>query len=209
MLHAILEEQQRKQQEQKAERVQRAKWAAERQTAIDDEPRLKYAVIVAVDQLGGFAKDNKIPWDFPADRRWFEQRTKDGICVMGKNTYYEINEMLGEKAKESVLPGRKCFVMSNSLTELPNAKVIKSFGDLSQHLDDEEREKTIFIIGGDLLYREGIAIADTAYVTVINDNYDCDMVFPVDYLTKFFYRSKMYKKDEEPKLRFTVWQKKT
>ena len=71
------------------------------------------------------------------------------------------------------------------------------------------REKTIFIIGGDLLYREGIAIADTAYVTVINDNYDCDMVFPVDYLTKFFYRSKMYKKDEEPKLRFTVWQKKT
>lgn len=99
------------QQHQHIERVQAARRGAERQQAIDETPQRKYAIIVAVDDQGGFSKDEKIPWDFPQDLKWFKDRTEGHICVMGRKTYENINSRLDDKMATSVLPNRRCFVL--------------------------------------------------------------------------------------------------
>lgn len=198
---------QERQREEQRQRVQTARRHAEHQQAIDEEPRLQYAIIVAVDLHGGFAKDGQIPWHFPQDLKWFKKRTKGNICVMGRKTYEDINQRLGDKAKSSALPGRRCFVLSTTLETLPNATVIKTLGEISLHLSDEEREKTIFIIGGNRLFMEGIALAHLAYVTIINNEYGCDKHFPTNYLMEHFYKDKVYKHESAPECRFTVWKR--
>jgi len=182
--------------------------ARELQQVMDESPGMQYALIVAVDFHGGFAKDGKIPWHFPDDLTWFKQRTKNQICVMGRATYETINEQLGDKAKESVLPDRRCFVVSNTLTDISNATIIQRIGEVTTHLSDEELdEKTIFFIGGERIYQESIALADTVYITVVEDVHNCDKFFPTDYMLEHFSVDKTFKHKNAPTCRFTIWKR--
>lgn len=205
----MLKEYARKMQEQQYQRVQAARQHAEHQVAIDQRVRRQYVIIAAVDVNGGFAKDGKIPWNYPADLKWFSKKTKGQICIMGRHTYEDINERLGDKAKKSVLPGRRCFVLSSTLKELPNATVVDSLLNIEMHLTEGDDEKVICIIGGGKLFIEGIAIASHVYLTLINKDYQCDQFFPYEYLTKHFMKDKMFKHNDTDELRFTVWARQT
>ncbi|TFG95158.1 dihydrofolate reductase [Candidatus Thorarchaeota archaeon] len=195
------------QHEQQAQRVATARQAAQVQQMIDEMPRRQYAIIVAVDIQGGFAKAGEIPWHYPADFRWFKGRTKNQVVVMGRVTYEDIVKRRGEFTG-NVLSDRKCFVVSNTLTELPHATVVKSVGDVEHHLDNTDEDKTIFLIGGERVFAEGLSIADTAYVTVVNAEHSCDRFFPTDFLMEHFDSDKVYKHDGSPELRFTIWKRK-
>lgn len=178
--------------------------AAERQRAIDDEPRQRYAIIAAVDNTGGFGKDGKIPWEFPEDFRWFQSQTKGNICVMGKTTYLEINEKIGEKGKDSVLPERRCFVVSSTLKQedVPNATVVSTIYDVDKLLNDDDISKTVFYIGGEQIFQQALSRADRVVLTVINQAYDCDRFFPTHALDKLFRVNKVYKSEHTNDLRF-------
>lgn len=178
--------------------------AAQRQALIDAEPRQQYAIIAAVDMAGGFGKDGKIPWDFPEDFRWFQSQTKGHICVMGKLTYTEINEKIGEKGAESVLPGRKCFVISSTMKQedVPNAIVVSDIYAVDQALDDEDVKKTVFYIGGEQIFNQAMSRADRVVLTVINQSFDCDRFFPTAALKKLFRVNRVYKSEHTNDLRF-------
>jgi dihydrofolate reductase len=234
-LQEILRILQAQQHRQHIERVQAARRAAERQTAIDEMPRRRYAVIVALDNQGGFSKDNQLPWHFPRDLKWFKDRTDGQIVLMGRTTYENINARLGTKAAtvevehtgqgnehtesadsteqlvatnaESVLPRRRCFVLTSTVEELPNAHVVKTIAEVEHRLTDEDNDKTIFLIGGERVFWEGIALADTVYVTVVNGDYNCDKFFPTEYLMEHFHPYKVYKREDAPELRFTIWKR--
>lgn len=178
--------------------------AAERQALIDAAPRQKYAIIAAVDVDGGFGKDGKIPWDYPEDFRWFQSQTKGNICVMGKTTYLEINEKMGDKGESSVLPDRKCFVVSSTLeqSEVKNAIVIRSIYDVDLHLDDDDIEKTVFFIGGEQIFSQAISRVDRVVITAINNSFGCDRFFPTSALDKLFRVNKVFKSEHTNDLRF-------
>lgn len=179
--------------------------AAIAQQALNEAPRLLYAAIVAVDERGAFSKEGQIPWHYPEDFKWFKTHTTNQICVMGRTTYDGINTSLGDKAQESVLPKRKCFVVTSSPLPRPNATVLSSLRELEQHLTDDDQHKTIFICGGERLYSEGIAKCNRVFVTVVNKDVDGDRFFPVNYLQKHFSQTKVFKVDTAPDLRFTIW----
>ena len=139
---------QQAQQELNAQIIQAQRWAQESQQAIDNAPRWKYGVLAAVDLDRGFAKSGKIPWNYPDDLVWFKQLTTNQICVMGRKTYEDINQRLGDKSTMSVLPDRKCFVVSSALkqADVHNATVIAQCTDVTNYLDSSDIEKTIFFI---------------------------------------------------------------
>jgi len=205
----LYEEAMKKQQEIVAEASRAQIRAQERQKAIDEMPRRKYAVIAAVDLLGGLSKDGQIPWHYKQDFQWFKERTMNQICIMGRGTYEDINKRLGEKAAQSVLPGRKCFVVSNTLDPamVTNATVIRGVFDIETHLTTEDDAKTAFIIGGDAIFREGISMASEAYITTINKEFSCDKFFPTDYLMKFFAVNQVFKTEDSPDLRFVIFKR--
>ena len=194
--------------EEQRERVAAARRAAERQQAIDEMPRRHVAVIAAVDDHGGFSKNGEIPWYYPDDFKWFKQATANQLCLMGRLTYEDICKRRGDAAKDEVLPNRKSFVMSHSLTELNNATVVTGVLDVESHLGDDDLDKTLFVIGGERLFVEGITRANTVYLTVINKDFSCDKFFPLTYLQERFTIDKMYKCQTSPDLRFLIWKRK-
>ena len=148
------------------------------------------SIIVATDIVGGFGKDGKIPWHFTEDFKRFKEVTKDSICIMGRRTYTDMLEMIvdrrikkGEKREDividSILPNRKCIVLSRSITDAEGAEVFSSLLAATQSLDaDEKRE--VFILGGEKLYIESLPYVNRIYMTIIKgDAYDCDRFFPV------------------------------
>lgn len=158
------------------------------------------SIIVAVDASGGFAKEQKIPWYYKEDFLHFRDITMGHTCLMGRNTYLEINERLGEKAKESVLPGRKCFVISNNLSTLPNATVVHSISEV-------EYNNELFVIGGKTLFNDALDFAGTVYLTQINKDYDCDVFFNMKYL-KEMYEIVDQKPGVDPDLTFITYKRK-
>lgn len=146
---------------------------------------MKYSVIVAVDLKYGFSKNNKIPWHYPEDLQHFRKLTQNGICVMGRHTYEEINTKMQERnlGNDSVLPTRQCFVLSNTLTSLPNATVIKSLTELEAHIPYDSH---VFLIGGQSIFDVGLDVADIVHISKIFVDYDCDQFFDIDKLSKNF-----------------------
>lgn len=189
--------------------AQAARRAAETQQLINETPRQKYACIVAVDLAGGFGKDGKIPWSYPKDFKWFQDKTKGHICVMGRATYDDLDEMIGEKGAVSVLPNRKVFVVTSKPLPKTNAIPVKSISEVEKHLTFEDADtKTVFFCGGERIYSEGIAKCDTLYITVVNKEVDADRFFPTNYTLKHFNQDKVFEVDGEPDLKFTIWKRK-
>lgn len=145
---------------------------------------------------GGFGKSGKIPWNIPEDMKHFNEKTKGGICIMGRRTYNDMLEMWKEreaKKKEKkrdkepiqILPNRESFVVSSNLDlYCPGAKRVRNITEAIQKSpEDDTRE--IFVIGGYRMFIEALGHKGTIYMTVIKgDPYDCTVKFPIQALNK-------------------------
>jgi len=135
------------------------------------------AIIVAVDESGGFGKDGKIPWHFKEDFANFKRLTTGHICVMGRRTYQDMLRMKLERAKEpttpinEILPGRESYVLTG-------AYVKQNLRDVVQDLKQDDK-RTIFILGGFRMFVEAIAWVNNVYLTVVPGIHDCDVFFPM------------------------------
>lgn len=165
------------------------------------------SIIVAVDQLGGFGKNGKIPWRFPEDFKHFKATTMDGICIMGRRTYEEIIEMSGRynkpiqkyeeiesigsspqptKEEKPLLSGRESFVLSSDANFKPiGAKRVVGLREAIESLDIGDNRE-IFVIGGEKLFIEALAWTTKIYMTIIKDEYECDRFFPIQILSKSY-----------------------
>jgi len=146
---------------------------------------VKINLIVAVDKNGGFGKEGKIPWHFKCDFKHFQNMTKGHICVMGRTTYEDMAEMMkarGKDIKDGILPERKSYMLSSVRKKAKGVTVAKTLQEVIDKHPDEE----IWILGGERLFKEGLDLRATAYVTVIDNDYKCDRFFPVETLQDYY-----------------------
>jgi dihydrofolate reductase len=128
------------------------------------------AIIVAVDQGNGIGKGNDIPWKYSEDMKFFAATTKNSTCIMGRKTYESILPYLGNKT--SLLPHRQCLVLTRKDDyEVKGATIIRS---LPEGLHEASYDN-VFFIGGESIYRDALKYIDTAFVTYIPGDYDCDV----------------------------------
>lgn len=164
--------------------------------------------IVAVDNQWGIAKDNKIPWYYPEDFKWFKEKTKNCNCIMGYNTFKEIAEIRGfPKKTGQLLPSRAALVVTSK--EMPYIK--SPYGPNKINLDDEWL-KHISVpsvyIGGKRIYEYAIKNPSVlvGYITKIKKNYDCNMFFDNELLNEYFEFQNIEK--ETDNLVFEKWVRK-
>lgn len=182
--------------------------AADVQNEINNRPQRKYAAIVAVDLRGGFSKDGQIPWYYAADFKWFQNKTKGNVCVMGRTTYDDINKRLGEKAATAVLPGRKTFVVTSRPLERDNAVAIAGLEHLDFALDkhDIPYDQTVYFCGGERIYTEGMSKCNVLHVTVVNKEVGADKFFPLYAIDKLgFTVNRIEAEPSEPDLKFVTY----
>lgn len=152
-------------------------------------------IIVAVDSRGGFGKDGKIPWHFSEDLKHFKTTTSGNACIMGRNTYVDMLNMVKHHKKDKdapikeLLPNRQCIVV----TKHPNLEMeggAITATSLNDAINLVEDGREAFVVGGEKMYIEAISNAETIYLTVVKENeedgYDCDRFFPVDYMEEKF-----------------------
>ena len=126
-------------------------------------------LIVAHARNGVIGKDNKLPWYLPEDLKNFKRTTLGKPVIMGRKTF--------ESLPNGPLPNRKNVV----LTTIPEADFINCFAcdSMGEALDLCKNEDEIFIIGGALVYRQAIRLADTMYITRVHAEFkDADAYFP-------------------------------
>lgn len=134
------------------------------------------SLVVCIDNEYGIGKLNSLPWYVPEDLKHFKNITNGCTIVMGKNTWESIPEQV------KPLKNRENIVLSTTLQD-KRCTVINNVETLLHHLDN----KTVFVIGGSFLYKLflELRLVDKLYITRLNENYECDVFFPKEYMKNY------------------------
>ena len=126
------------------------------------------SIIVAVSDDWGIGMNNELLWHIPEDLKRFKKLTMGKTIIMGKRTW--------ESLPRRPLPGRKNIVLTDIPDECIDGSVTAySIEDaLSKCVQDEE----IFVIGGGMVYRQFMSIADRLYITHVHKKAPADVWFP-------------------------------
>jgi dihydrofolate reductase len=123
-------------------------------------------IIVAIAANNAIGKDNRLLWHISEDLKYFRRITSGHTVVMGRKTFDSIGKPL---------PTRRNIVISRTLPPQDGVEVYTSITEALLHVQTDE---DIFIIGGGIVYREALPLAQKLYVTQVGKAYEADTFFP-------------------------------
>ena len=131
------------------------------------------SIIVAIAQNNAIGKDNQLLWHIPADLKRFKTLTTGNTIVMGKRTF--------ESLPLRPLPNRRSIVITDVPGEqIPGCEMAYSIDEAIARMD-EGREN--FIIGGGMVYKQFMPLADKLYLTIVHKDFEADTFYSeIDYL---------------------------
>lgn len=109
-------------------------------------------------------RQGQVPWNLPADSRYFQQTTFDQTVVMGRKTFESLDEPLARR--------RNIVLSSNPSFRPVGAEVVRTKADVLALSCD------IWIIGGAQIYSLFLNDAAQLYLTVIDLEVEGDTFFP-------------------------------
>ena len=128
-------------------------------------------MIVAVDKYWGIGYKNKLLVSIPADMKLFRSETMGNVIVMGRKT---LESFPGQQP----LKGRTNIVLTGDPEyKAKGAIVVHSIPELLEELSGYDSD-SIYIIGGETVYRQMLPYCDTVHVTKIDHAYQADAHFP-------------------------------
>jgi len=127
-------------------------------------------IIAAVARNRVIGKDNTLIWNIPDDMAHFKALTTGQTVIMGRKTW----ESLPPRFRP--LPGRRNIVISRQTGyAAPGAELADS---LESALALAAGSATAFVIGGEQIYRQAMAIADRLEITEVDLEPEGDAWFP-------------------------------
>ena len=160
--------------------------------------------IYAIDLKNGLSKEGMIPWKSKKDMKFFMNKTKNNVVIMGKKTYFSLSEEhrpLKNRLNIVLTYNPELYMFNNINCSTSYAKkfdnVIFTNNNNIHQLILEDREKycrmypslsrdfKIFFIGGKTVYEQFIPLCNTVWVTQIKGDYACDLFIDYDYSKEF------------------------
>lgn len=126
------------------------------------DPAPRIALIAAVADNGVIGAEGGIPWRLRSDLRRFKALTLGHTVVMGRATYHSIGRPL---------PGRRTIVVTRG--DIAGVETARSLDEAIA-----EAGRPVFLAGGARIYAEGLAYADTIYLTRVAASPAGDTRFP-------------------------------
>lgn len=129
---------------------------------------VKVNIIAAIDNNRAIGYQNKLLFHIDEDMKHFKQLTMGHTIVMGRRTF--------ESLPNGALPHRRNIVVSTTMKQRELAEGysyhelqgIEVFSSLTEALAACANEDDIYIIGGEKIYQQAIAIAHRLYLTIID-----------------------------------------
>ena len=129
----------------------------------------KISIIAAVDRHMAIGFKNKLLFWLPNDLKRFKALTTGNTIIMGRKTF--------ESLPKGALPNRRNIVLSSN--------------SLEAALQNCREDEHVYVIGGETVYRQAIAIADELCLTEIDDEaLEADAFFPSVDLTVWHEKSR-------------------
>jgi len=130
------------------------------------------SIIVAIAQNNAIGKDNQLLWHIPEDLKRFKALTTGHTIVMGKRTF--------ESLPLRPLPNRRSVV----ITDIPGEQIQGC--EMAYSIDDAiskmEEGRENFIIGGGMVYKQFMPLADKLYLTIVHKDFEADTFYTeIDY----------------------------
>lgn len=128
------------------------------------------SIIVAIDKNNAIGRKGDLLCHLPNDLAHFKALTTGKTVLMGKRTYFSL--------PRHPLPNRRNIVISDLTGEkIEGAEVAYS---LEQALALTNKSKETFVIGGGMVYRQMLPLADRLYITHIDFAFEgADTFFPL------------------------------
>lgn len=128
---------------------------------------MSLSLIVAMSSNRTIGINNTLPWRCPEDLKHFKALTMGHHMVMGRKTFDSIGKPL---------PGRTTVVISrDSALKIEGCLVANSVDQAIAMCGDDSE---IFVVGGAEIYAQTLPLADTLYITEIQQQVSGDAHFP-------------------------------
>ena len=128
----------------------------------------KLALIAAIANNNAIGFENKLLYWLPNDLKRFKELTTGHTIIMGSNTFRSL--------PKGALPNRRNIVLSRKEKEFPGCE---TFSSLEEALANCNGTELIYVIGGEMLYRAALPLADILCLTEIDDTPEkADAFFP-------------------------------
>jgi len=111
-------------------------------------------------------KGGKLPWNLPADMKYFKDKTLGKPIIMGRKTY----ESLGKP-----LPNRKNIIITHDQDYKAEGCIVVHSAE--EALKAAEGNEEVMIIGGSQIYKELLPKANRMYLTIVDADFEGDAFF--------------------------------
>jgi dihydrofolate reductase len=117
-------------------------------------------------------QDKDLPWHIPEDLQHFKKLTTGHPLLMGRRTFESVVHQFG-----GPLPDRRMVVLTSQgpFDAYPTVETYPSIDAAMDALADAE---TIFVGGGEAIYRQFLPRADRLELTLVEGAYEGDTYFP-------------------------------
>lgn len=129
------------------------------------------SLIVAFDQNQLIGVNNRLPWHYKEDLKYFKETTTGHDILMGRLTFESILSY-GNKP----LPNRHHIVLTKQMSY--NHEQVTITDDLKQIINQYKESGELFVIGGRSIYEQTLPVADRLYITHIEATFEGDTYFP-------------------------------
>ena len=159
-----------------------------------------FSLICAVDEQFGIGKDGDLLFKIPEDMKYFRNTTKNKIIVMGRKTFESLPNKKPLKDRTNVV------LTNNKNLKIDGAYVFNSVNEVLMRFQDSE---SVFIIGGEQIYKQFLPHCEKACITKVFNNYNADtFMVNLDKLNEWKIISESnFKVYNENKYKFYIYQR--
>ncbi|MEA3443148.1 MAG: dihydrofolate reductase [Bacteroidota bacterium] len=128
----------------------------------------KISIIVAIAENYAIGLNNDLLWHISDDLKRFKKLTTENVIVMGKRTFHSL--------PKGALPNRENMVITDQPGEIIEGCTMAY--SIEDAIEKMSSEKENFIIGGGMVYKQFLPLAQKLYLTRVHASFDADTFFP-------------------------------
>ena len=128
-------------------------------------------LIAAVDKNWAIGLHNKLLVSIPADMKFFREVTTGNVVVMGRKTLESFPNGQPLKKRTNIV------LTTDPDYQVKDAVVVHNMDELHEELKKYPSD-SIYVLGGESIYRQLLDECDVAHITKIDYEYEADAYFP-------------------------------
>lgn len=132
--------------------------------------------IACVDAKNGIGKNGNLLISIPEDMKFFRENTKDSVVIMGRKTLFSFKDKKPLKNRINIV-FTKNNELKNDYKDFDNIFFVKNMSELEKLLENY-KDKKIFLIGGESIYKTLIDKCDSCLITKLDKSFEADTFFP-------------------------------